>query len=55
MHTTVETFIKLTAELTTIADAQATTAFTVTGPVEPLATFVSLLDQFDLFFAIIEP
>jgi alkyl sulfatase BDS1-like metallo-beta-lactamase superfamily hydrolase len=55
VHATVETFISLTSELTTVADAQDSEALRVTGPVEPFSTFVSLLDQFDVFFAIIEP
>jgi len=55
VHATVGTFIDLTSELTTIADAQASAALSVTGEVTPFATFVSLLDQFDTFFAIIEP
>ncbi len=55
VHTTIETFVNLTSELTTIADARAANTLRVAGPIEPFATFVSLLDQFDLFFAIIEP
>jgi alkyl sulfatase BDS1-like metallo-beta-lactamase superfamily hydrolase len=55
VHTTIETFINVTSEVATIADAQASEALRVNGPVEPFAAFVSLLDQFDLFFAIIEP
>ena len=55
VHATVETFIELTSELASVVDAQAAGALRVTGPVEPFATFVSLLDQFDLFFPIIEP
>ncbi len=55
VHTTIETFINLTSELTTITDAQNTKTLRVTGPIDPFATFVSLLDQFDMFFAIIEP
>ena len=55
VHTTVETFISLTSELITVTEALAAEALRVTGPIEPFATFVSLLDQFDLFFPIIEP
>ncbi len=55
VHTTVEAFINLTNELTSIADLQASGALKVQGPADPFATFVSLLDQFDIFFAIIEP
>jgi len=55
VHLSVATFVSLTSELTTIAEAQASGALRVTGPVEPFAAYVGLLDQFDLFFAIIEP
>jgi alkyl sulfatase BDS1-like metallo-beta-lactamase superfamily hydrolase len=55
VHTTIATFIDLTSELATVADAQSSGALRVTGPIEPFAAFVALLDQFDLFFAIIEP
>jgi len=55
VQTTAEIFLRLTTELTTLADVQADGTLTVTGSVEPFATFVSLLDQFDIFFAIIEP
>jgi alkyl sulfatase BDS1-like metallo-beta-lactamase superfamily hydrolase len=55
VHTTVETLIGLTSELTSIDDALGTGALLVTGPLEPFATFVTLLDQFDVFFPIIEP
>jgi alkyl sulfatase BDS1-like metallo-beta-lactamase superfamily hydrolase len=55
VHTAIETLLRLTTELLTISNAQADGALRVTGPVEPFVTFVSLLDQFDLFFAIIEP
>ena len=55
VRTTIPTFISLTSELATIAGARASGALEVSGPVEPFETFVSLLDQFDVFFAIIEP
>ncbi len=55
VHSTVETFISLTSELASIDDLMASDALRVTGPLDPFATFVSLLDQFDLFFPIIEP
>ena len=55
VHASVETFIALTSELLTVADAQAAGTLRIEGRAEPFATFVSLLDQFDLFFAIIEP
>jgi len=55
VRATVETFIGLTSELLSVADAQASGALDITGPADPFATFVSLLDQFDLFFPIIEP
>jgi alkyl sulfatase BDS1-like metallo-beta-lactamase superfamily hydrolase len=38
-----------------VADAQASDALRVSGSIEPFETFVSLLDQFDVFFPIIEP
>ena len=55
VHTTVQEFISLTSELTTVDQSLESGALRVDGSVEPLATFVSLLDQFDLFFSIIEP
>ena len=55
VHASVETFINLTSELTTIADALTSETLRITGPTEPFATFISLLDQFDTFFPIIEP
>ena len=55
VHATVPTFIALTSELVTIDAALADGTLRVVGPVEPFATFVSLLDQFDVFFNIIEP
>ena len=55
VSTTVQEFISLTSELTTVDQSLESGALRVDGSVEPLATFVSLLDQFDLFFSIIEP
>ncbi|MFA9566044.1 MAG: alkyl/aryl-sulfatase, partial [Acidimicrobiales bacterium] len=55
VHATVETFIKLTSELAEIGDTMSAGALEVTGPLDPFTTFVSLLDQFDIFFPIIEP
>jgi alkyl sulfatase BDS1-like metallo-beta-lactamase superfamily hydrolase len=55
VHTTVQEFISLTSELTTVDQALESGTLQVDGPLEPLVTFVSLLDQFDLFFSIIEP
>ncbi len=55
VHTAMETLINLTSGDITLADAETSATLRVTGPVEPFATFVSLLDQFDLFFPIIEP
>lgn len=55
VHTTVQEFISLTSELTTMDQSLESGALRVDGSVEPLAAFVSLLDQFDLFFSIIEP
>ncbi len=53
--TTIPVLIDVTSELRTVDDAIADGSLQVTGPLEPFTTFVSLLDQFDLFFAIIEP
>ncbi len=55
LQATVETFIKLTSELAGIDDSIAAGDLQVTGPLEPFTTFLSLLDQFDIFFPIIEP
>jgi len=55
VQTTVQEFISLTSELTTVDQALESGTLQVEGPLEPLVTFVSLLDQFDLFFSIIEP
>ncbi|MEX0767336.1 MAG: alkyl sulfatase C-terminal domain-containing protein, partial [Microthrixaceae bacterium] len=55
IRTTVQTFIKLSSELATVEEAIALEQFTVDGQREPFEIFVSLLDQFDLFFPIIEP
>lgn len=52
---TMDTFIKLTSELVTVEAAIGSGDLEVTGPVEPFAEFVGLLDQFDVFYAIIEP
>jgi alkyl sulfatase BDS1-like metallo-beta-lactamase superfamily hydrolase len=55
VHTTIETFVDLTSELRTVADALSAGSLQIAGAAEPFTTFVSLLDQFDVFFAIIEP
>ena len=55
VRTTVPTFLRLTSELDTVEDSLAHGTVEVTGPLEPFSTFISLLDQFDLFFPIIEP
>ncbi|CAB5068285.1 MAG: MBL fold metallo-hydrolase [Actinobacteria bacterium] len=55
VSTTVQEFISLTSELTTVDQSLESGALRVDGSVDSLATFVSLLDQFDLFFSIIEP
>ena len=55
VSTTVQEFISLTSELTTVDQSLESGALRIDGSVEPLANFVSLLDQFDLFFSIIEP
>jgi alkyl sulfatase BDS1-like metallo-beta-lactamase superfamily hydrolase len=55
VHTTVQTFISLTSELSTVDEAIQSGSLQVEGPVGPFTDFVSLLDQFDVFFPIIEP
>ena len=55
VSTSARRFVDLTSELATIEDALADATLQISGPAEPFATFVSLLDQFDVFFAIIEP
>lgn len=53
--TTVEAFVKVTSEASTLDDEIAAGAMNVTGNRATFERFVELLDQFDLFFAIIEP
>jgi alkyl sulfatase BDS1-like metallo-beta-lactamase superfamily hydrolase len=52
---TVPALIAVTSELATFDDSVASGALSSSGPTEPITTFISLLDQFDLFFPIIEP
>ena len=52
---TIETFINLTSEVVTIGDATSSGALLVTGNSQEFEVFIGLLEQFDLFFAIIEP
>ena len=52
---TIETFINLTSEIATIGDATISGALLVTGNSQEFEVFIGLLEQFDLFFAIIEP
>ena len=55
VRTTIPTLIDLASELCSVAEAEASGALRVTGPAEPLTELIALLDQFDLFFPIIEP
>ena len=55
VRTTIPTLIDLASELCSVAEAEASGAVRVTGPAEPLTELIALLDQFDLFFPIIEP
>ena len=55
VRASVPTLIALTSERQTVEDALAGGDLQVDGPLDPFATFVRLLDQFDLFFPIIEP
>jgi alkyl sulfatase BDS1-like metallo-beta-lactamase superfamily hydrolase len=55
VRASVETFIHLTSELVSADEAMSSGSLEISGPTEPFATFVSLLDQFDIFFPIIEP
>ncbi len=52
---TVETVIRLTSDLVEIGGSIAAGDVHVTGPLDPFTTFLSLLDQFGIFFSIIEP
>ena len=47
VSTSARRFVDLTSELATIEDALADATLQISGPAEPFATFVSLLDQFE--------
>jgi len=53
--TTAFALVSLANELTTLADELANGSTTVTGDKASFERFLGLLDQFELFFAIIEP
>ena len=53
--TTVVSLLKLTNAQSSLADELASAATTVAGDVAAFEQFLGLLDQFDLFFNIIEP
>ncbi len=53
--TTVEALVKVTSEVSTVDAEIAAGSMSITGDRTAFDAFVSLLDQFDLFFAIIEP
>ena len=55
VQTTVETLVRVTSDLLSIDDARSQALITIDGDAAALYTFVGLLDQFDMFFAIIEP
>jgi len=55
VRTTLPTFINLTSELDSLDQAIAAENLLIEGQQEPFEVFVSLLDQFDVFFPIIEP
>lgn len=53
--TTAFALASMANELSTLADERANSSTTVTGDVASFERFLALLDQFELFFAIIEP
>ena len=53
--TTVEALVKVVSQASTIAAEIGSGDFSISGDQTSFERFVSLLDQFDLFFAIIEP
>ena len=52
---TLETFVNLTSKTVTLDDAKTSGALVATGESGEFETFLGLLEQFDVFFAIIEP
>lgn len=52
---TLETFVNLTSKTMTLDDAKTSGALVATGESGEFETFLGLLEQFDVFFAIIEP
>ena len=55
VRTTVEAFVKVTSDIGTVDAEINTGAMTIDGDRAAFDRFVSLLDQFELFFPIIEP
>ena len=53
--TTVESIVRLTSATSTIDDETAKGTFVITGDRTKFETLIELLDQFEMFFAIIEP
>ncbi len=54
ISTTVESLVRLTSGTSTIDDERANGAFVINGDQAPFETLIGLLDQFEMFFAIIE-
>ena len=55
IRTTVESFVRLTSHTSTLGAEIEAGGMSIAGDREAFENFVSLLDQFDLFFPIIEP
>jgi alkyl sulfatase BDS1-like metallo-beta-lactamase superfamily hydrolase len=55
IRTTVEALVKVATEASTVETELASGTMSITGDRAKFEQFVALLDQFDLFFAIIEP
>jgi alkyl sulfatase BDS1-like metallo-beta-lactamase superfamily hydrolase len=53
--TTVESLVRLTGATSTIGDESAKGTFSLSGDQAKFETLIELLDQFEMFFAIIEP
>jgi alkyl sulfatase BDS1-like metallo-beta-lactamase superfamily hydrolase len=55
VRTTVESLVKVTSDLSTVDAEVAAGGLTIGGDRDAFDRFIALLDQFDLFFPIIEP
>ncbi len=55
VHTSVESLVRVANELSTLDDELVAGSIRVEGDVDAFRRFLALLDQFDLFFPIIEP